>query len=641
MNGSRLLGWAPVLTRLLLGGALVFGLGTTVAQAGPGRPDPRQMSGMPRPDPQIPAGEVTVRVLDGSFDQPVLGTTVELELRSADGRVAELRSAQTANQGRAYFRELTPFIGGQAVARVVLDGETVRSRQIDLLAQSGTAVMLVKGAPKPKGAAQNVSLPGIVFDFPRTEAGSLMVGVFDLAKREGLTGTEVQLEITLPDGTVETRSLTTEKMGQTTFEGLAELPAGATVQVQASLDDQEPYRSMTFTPAADRGQAVVLARGRMSAAGSSPHQDAPGAGAPARPKPLPPARIAKELPLGTVELMVIDGTGQPVVDHEVTIVKKDFAGTESRYSVSTDGRGVARKDELPVVSDALYYVGVKYDDAPYTSSFFGLDKRGGVKLAMRVWEVTSDVSVVRSAVQFEVIEGENDKAQVIQLYQVMVQGEKAYWPDEPLDIVGMPGAKGFVVLRGAEDWLDHEDKAPFARLAHPIPPGELAPLSVGYVVEHSGTVELNWTPPFDVAESVVIASDKLEVDAPNVEKADRPVPEQAGLDYTRVAWVLGQRGKGAVQASVRKLRRTDPTFRTIATGVGGMLGLVVLGGLAFRPRGGTRARINARREQLMAALVVCEEPRRRRRLIAALDRVYRQTEALDAVAKARKPRPTA
>lgn len=97
------------------------------AIAAPGMPDPRQMSGIPRPDPQIPAGEVTVRVLLGGFDAPALGVTAELELRSADGRSAELRAAETGNQGRAHFRELGAFAGGQAVARVTLDGETVRS----------------------------------------------------------------------------------------------------------------------------------------------------------------------------------------------------------------------------------------------------------------------------------------------------------------------------------------------------------------------------------------------------------------------------------------------------------------------------------------------------------------------------------
>ncbi|MCH9681981.1 MAG: hypothetical protein K0V04_11145, partial [Deltaproteobacteria bacterium] len=71
MNGHRhsvLAGWC---LRWILGCALVVGLGVPVALAGPGMPDPKQMSGIPRPDAQIEAGQVTVRVLDGSFDKPV------------------------------------------------------------------------------------------------------------------------------------------------------------------------------------------------------------------------------------------------------------------------------------------------------------------------------------------------------------------------------------------------------------------------------------------------------------------------------------------------------------------------------------------------------------------------------------------
>src|SRR4029079_7414974 len=188
------------------------------------------MSGIPRPDPQIPAGEVTVRVLLGSFDEPALGATVELELRSADGKVAELRSAEAGNQGRAHFRELGAFKGGQAVARVTLDGETIRSQQIDLLPDTGSAVMLVKGAPKG-GGTQEISLPGIVFSFDKAEAGTLMVGVFDLSTRKGLTTPPIELDVPTPDGKTETRKVESGELGQATFDGLASLPPGTLLQV--------------------------------------------------------------------------------------------------------------------------------------------------------------------------------------------------------------------------------------------------------------------------------------------------------------------------------------------------------------------------------------------------------------------------
>ncbi|MEM7157798.1 MAG: hypothetical protein AAF799_33470 [Myxococcota bacterium] len=632
-------GLRALLMGLLLGG---FGLASSPAWAGPGRPDPRQMSGIPRPDPQIPAGEVTVRVLRGSFDQPALDAVVELELRSPDGRLAALRSSEAGNQGRVHFRDLGDFTGGQAVARVVLDGETIRSQQIDILPETGTAVMLVKGAPK-RAPTQEISLPGIVFDFPKTPPGTLMVGVFDLGKRQGLTDVEVQLVVTTADGQQSTNALETGPMGQATFEGIADIPADATLQVQTVLDDgPEPYRSMVFSPQPAKGQAIVLARGRMSRAGGSPHEGgaaASGAGgdnphAPAARRKLPPPQISTKLAPGTVSALVLDSKDQPLANQAITIVKKDFSGTETRFEAKTGPDGIATHADLPVVNDALYYIAVSYDAAPYTSSFFGLDKRGGVTVAMRVWPVTSDPAVARSAIQFEIIEAENDSAQVIQIYEVLVTGEEAYWPGkEPLVIEGIEGAKGLVVLRGADDWLDHEDKAPFATLSHPIPPGEVAALSIGYLIDgHDGTIELDWAPPFQIIESAVVVSDQLTLDAPGAKRSEREIPDQPGLDYTRVAYELGQQGTGPVRATVSGLRGTERIYAKIGIVVGLALALVALIGVVTAPRGTAQARLERRRDALLAALETSRDERKRRRMVAALDRVYRQLGALEALA---------
>lgn len=617
--------------------ALVLLLAAPAAAAPPpGMPDPRQMSGIPRPDPQIPAGEITVRVLRGGFDAPALDATVELELRSADGKLAELRAATAGNQGRAHFRDLGAFAGGQAVARVTLDGETIRSQQIDVRADSGTAVMLVKGAPKGD-PTQELSLPGIVFAFDKTTPGSLMVGVFDLGSRKGLTKLPVHLDITTADGTTETRTLESGEMGQASFDGLVDLPPGATLQVRAQLDPEgEPHKSMRFTVDPTKGQAVVLARGRLAAAGGNPHQGGEAGGdphAPAGRQPLPPPRVAPELPPGTVNVLVVDSNDQPLSGQPLTIVKRDFSGTEVPFALETGKNGVAVAEGLPVVNDALYYVRVPYDDAPWTSGFFGLDERGGVRLGMRVFEVTSDRSVVRSAVQWEIIEAENDHAQVVQVYEVLVSGEEAFWPGKgnPLHIEGIEGAKSTVILRGAEEWLEqHDEKQPFATLSGPLPPGEVAALSIGYVIEHDGEIAIDWTPPFEVIESAIIVKDSFELDAPGAKRSERPVPEQPGLDYQRVAYELGQKGTGTVHAVIHGLRRTDRRFGWIGIALGATLGVVLVLGLALRPTGDTRARLLRRRTQLLVALDLSHSATERRRLVAALDRVYRQIDALDA-----------
>lgn len=627
---------------------VLFGLASGPALAAPTRPDPRQMSGIPRPDAQIPAGELTVRVLAGGFDEPILGAMVQLELRSADGRRAELRTAEAGNQGRAHFRELADFVGGQAVALVMIEGELVRSQQIDLRADMGTAVMLVKGAVN-RGPTQEISLPGIVFDFDKAPPGSLMVGTFDLTTGKGLMAMDVDLVITAPDGTTETRTEKTLKQGQVNFDGLGELAEGSTAQVRAKLDDGEPYVSMVFTPDATKGQAIVLAKGRMAAAGGSPHQApnaragqaSPPGGTPHAPqrRALPGPQIDTNLPLGSVRILVVDGQDKPVADQAITIVKKDFAGTETRFSATTSAEGIARLDKLPVVSDALYYVGVVFDGGPYTSPFFGLDKRGGVAVAMRVWPITSDSSVAKSAVQFEVMEGENDAAQVIQVYEVLIGGDKAYWPgEEPLQIVGIEGAKGMVVLRGAEEWLDHDEKAPFATLSHPIPPGEVAALSIGYIIDgHGGELDFNWVPPFTLIESAIILSEDLTLYAEGAKPSEREFPPRPGLDYTPIAYTLGQTGTGPVTLHVEGLRQTDKIFAHIAIGVGVLMLLVVGAGVVLAPSRDPRVRLTARRDTLLEALSTVRSEAQRKRLVAALDRVYRQLDALAAVGESARP----
>jgi hypothetical protein len=664
----------PVVGRLgaLVVAVFVLLLAVPAVAAPPGMPDPRQMSGIPRPDPQIPAGEITVRVLLGGFDEPALDATVELELRSADGRLAELRAATAGNQGRAHFRELTPFVGGQAVARVTLDGQTVRSQQIDVAGDTGTAVMLVKGAPKGD-AAQQLSLPGIVFPFDKTEAGTLMVGVFDLGARTGLTGLPIHLDVTTPDGSTETRTIESGEMGQATFEGLGELPPAAVLQVRAQLDPEgEPHRSMRFSLDPTRGHALVLARGGLTPAGGNPHQGGPGPAGGGDPHAagrleLPPPRVARELPVGTVQVLVVDSQDQPLADHPLTLVKRDFSGTEERFELRTNGLGVVQRSGLPVANDALYFVRVAYDGAPWSSGFFGLDERGGVRVSMRVFEVTADRSVVRSAVQWEVIEAENDHAQVVQVYEVLVSGEKAFWPGKgALRVEGISAepstlrrwfhqafptlvdpkpriVKGFTVLRGADQWLDQDDdKQPYATLGHPIPPGQVAGLSVGYVVEHDGELAIDWTPPFEVIESAIIVKDTLEVEAPGAKRSDRELPPQAGLDYVRVAYELGHKGTGTAHVRVKGLRRTDRRFAWIGVGLGAVLAVVLVLGLVLRPAGDTRARLLRRRDQLLAALGSARSAGERRRLVGALDRIYRQLDALDAFetrAKAPSPAP--
>ena len=110
--------------------------GAAVAQ--PMMVDPSRMSGIPRPDPQVPAGTVTVRLIRGELANRMID--VEVELSDSDGKT---RKQKTDAEGRATFAGLS---GGPFLARATdpqASDESVSSQSIELPADQGVRVMLV------------------------------------------------------------------------------------------------------------------------------------------------------------------------------------------------------------------------------------------------------------------------------------------------------------------------------------------------------------------------------------------------------------------------------------------------------------------------------------------------------------------
>lgn len=105
-------------------------------------PNPQQMSGVPLPSPELPAGTLTVRVVRGTVSNNLPGQKVELLLGSGgtDAR-RERREGTTDAAGRAEFRALRP--GDRLQAAAVVDGARIESQVITMPAQGGVRVMLV------------------------------------------------------------------------------------------------------------------------------------------------------------------------------------------------------------------------------------------------------------------------------------------------------------------------------------------------------------------------------------------------------------------------------------------------------------------------------------------------------------------
>lgn len=97
--------------------------------------DPTAMSGIPRPDPSVPPGQLMVRVLVGDFAHPAVGQEVTVD--GAEGP----KTAKADDAGRATFDGLAP--GNTFMARVSAFGQQLASQPITMPAEAGVKVLLV------------------------------------------------------------------------------------------------------------------------------------------------------------------------------------------------------------------------------------------------------------------------------------------------------------------------------------------------------------------------------------------------------------------------------------------------------------------------------------------------------------------
>lgn len=101
-------------------------------------PDPKRISGVPLPVPDVPVGTVTVRVVRGQIANILRGQTVEL---TGAGAPPTTQMAKTDEAGRATFSDLHP--GSRVKASVSVDGKRIESQEFAVPAAGGIRLMLV------------------------------------------------------------------------------------------------------------------------------------------------------------------------------------------------------------------------------------------------------------------------------------------------------------------------------------------------------------------------------------------------------------------------------------------------------------------------------------------------------------------
>ena len=113
-------------------------------------PDPKQMSGIPRPVTDLPEGHISVRLIRGQLSNNITDFPVELQ---GAGKVITVK---TDENGRAEFSGIKAGTPVKAVA--VVDGERLESQEFPAPAEGGIRLMLVATA-KGTGAPAQMAPP--------------------------------------------------------------------------------------------------------------------------------------------------------------------------------------------------------------------------------------------------------------------------------------------------------------------------------------------------------------------------------------------------------------------------------------------------------------------------------------------------
>ena len=247
--------------------------------------------------------------------------------------------------------------------------------------------------------------------------------------------------------------------------------------------------------------------------------------------------------------------------------------------------------------------------------------------------------------------------------QLSIEGNEAFWVPGGMRLFGPEGTRSLKVMREAEPYLVHDGETPWTQLDSPIEPGVELRLSFAVGVEHDGTLELDWSTPFPLVDnaSVVVVPERLRVS-----KGVAGAPElnpHAGFDGGAIKiYKLGHerfepglcdllardgypcpnlswRGND-ISIVVEDLPVRSRVWWIVGWSLFGATLLSIVAGVALRRRVEPREALLSRRDALIAELIALDEAldkagldtpelrQSRARLLRALDRIYRQLEAL-------------
>src|SRR4029077_5024482 len=137
---------------------VLCGASAASAQGGFAMPDPKEMSGIPRPVDDLPNGAISVRLIRGALSNNIVDHPVKLV---AGGKEVTVK---TDDGGRAQFNDVPP--GSSVKATADVDGEHLESREFPAPTRGGIRLCLVATYPskpsKPAGAPEAPAPTGAI-----------------------------------------------------------------------------------------------------------------------------------------------------------------------------------------------------------------------------------------------------------------------------------------------------------------------------------------------------------------------------------------------------------------------------------------------------------------------------------------------
>lgn len=205
---------------------------------------------------------------------------------------------------------------------------------------------------------------------------------------------------------------------------------------------------MPASPLPDDKESQALPPGHPPIDGSPAQPAAPN-------RSLPAAGDDASLPAGSVIFRVRDGRQQPVVGLDVVLhmTRKSIAEGEtlSIRKARADAEGNALFRDLHIGSEWIYQGSATFSSIDYRSPEFQLSPTAGKRVALPVFETTSDIDAARVGVQaYLALEPREEFVQVEQILHFANLGDRTWTVPELL----VPVERGYQAFQASEDGAD-------------------------------------------------------------------------------------------------------------------------------------------------------------------------------------------